>query len=198
VRAGIAWKTHKLRNYRAVVIQKLWLLAYCSGRAIRAGVVPLSPSIFANHLHLCIVAFMGRSMCNPGGLLRGAGLRRTSPRVSVLSYICNARYPFSIKELREKFPRIDLVTLYRMMGDFGKAGIVTRVELGSGRAMFELNDGKDHHHIVCTSCERIEDFSDTEHERLVGRVLKRSRAFSRLTGHSFELYGLCNSCVKSQ
>lgn len=134
-------------------------------------------------------------LSNPGGLIRNAGLRATKPRIAVLHALASARRPLGIRELSLLLSSpIDTVTLYRMMNDFTKAGIVSKIELGRGHATYELRGNDDHHHIICTACEKIEDFEDTEHETLAKRAVKRSKSFSQLTGHSFELYGLCNMC----
>ena len=132
---------------------------------------------------------------NSADILRKANLRATSPRRAVLSYLGKEGRPLSIKEIKRQFPRIDLATLYRMMETFEKARVVIRVNLGGNYACFELKSVSDHHHIVCTNCNRIEDFADKVHEKIASRVLKHSRSFTELTGHSFELYGLCNTCV---
>lgn len=136
------------------------------------------------------------AICNPLELIKRAGLRATSPRVAVLSYLAKHPYPVGIKDIKKYAgKRMDLVTLYRMMDDFLRAGLVTRVNLGKGR-LFELKSVHDHHHIVCTNCSRVEDFSDESHEKIVKRILKKSNSFSHLTGHSFELYGVCTPCSK--
>lgn len=131
-------------------------------------------------------------------ILRRAGLRATSPRQTVLSYLQKTSCPLSIKEIHAKFPRINQVTLYRMMDTFSVAGIVTRIDLGEGSASFEFKGDEDHHHIVCIGCRKIEDFNDTAHERLQKKILARSKSFASIVTHSFELFGLCRSCVKSR
>lgn len=134
---------------------------------------------------------------NPSELLREAGLRKTKPRLAVLHTLAEASRPVSIKELTGLLPaslHIDTVTLYRMMDSFVKLNVISKVELGRAHAMFELKNS-DHHHIVCQECQRVEDFEDIEHLSLAKRALKHSKNFSRLTGHSFELYGLCKSCA---
>ncbi|RJQ33808.1 transcriptional repressor [Candidatus Parcubacteria bacterium] len=139
---------------------------------------------------------MRRTMRSAKEALQGAGLRRTLPRVAVFSYLENARRPLSIKELQKRFPRIDLVTLYRTLATFKNAGIAKEIHLYGGIRYEIIDPADDHHHIVCTSCRRIEDFADDSHSRLAERVVRKSRSFARLTDHSFELYGLCNTCVK--
>lgn len=141
---------------------------------------------------------MRSNSLNTATVLRVAGLRATSQRLAVLSCLREAVYPLSIKDLRAKFPHIDQVTLYRMMETLSRVGIVTRIDLGEGGASFEFKGKDDHHHIVCVDCKKIENFIDTAHEQLQKKVLARSKLFAEIINHSFELFGLCRSCIKSR
>ena len=159
----------------------------------------LSFATLANYLHLDILPHMEQNIRNPKESLKAAGLRATKSRLIVLQTLAEEPRPLSIRDL-EKYlspSRVNYVTLYRMMGTFVTAGIVSKIELGRGHATFELKKSGEHHHIVCTDCNRIEDFDDTMHTKIAARIIKRSHAFDQLTDHSFELFGLCNSCVKT-
>ncbi|PIR83622.1 hypothetical protein COU18_02985 [Candidatus Kaiserbacteria bacterium CG10_big_fil_rev_8_21_14_0_10_51_14] len=130
--------------------------------------------------------------------VRRAGFRATTPRLRILSLLKKTRYPLSIADIMKSLGRsLDQVTVYRVLDAFKKVDIVQQVDFQHGHAHFELKDKKqDHHHIVCTSCDRVEDFTDDSHSRLAERVVNKSRSFSGITSHSFELYGLCNNCLK--
>lgn len=132
-------------------------------------------------------------------IIRRAGFRATKPRIAVLSYLRETKYPASIKEIVQAVGRksIDQVTAYRILEAFKKVGIVTQVDFQQGRAFFELKDEHDHHHIVCTSCDKVEDFIGCEYEKLVNKALKQTSGFSKVTNHSLELFGLCNTCAKA-
>jgi len=142
---------------------------------------------------------MERDTFNPKETLRAIGLRATKSRLAVLRTLSEESHPLSIIDLEKRLSpsRVNYVTLYRMMSAFTTAGIVSKIELGRGHATFELKNYGEHHHIVCTDCNRIEDFVDSVHTKIAAHIIKRSRTFDRLTGHSFELYGLCNVCVKT-
>lgn len=142
---------------------------------------------------------MEQNICNPKESLQAAGLRATKSRLIVLRTLAEKPRPLSIKDLEKHISPscINYVTLYRMMDVFTTAGIVSKIELGRGHATFELKNSEEHHHIVCTDCNKIEDFADPIHSKIAERIIKRSRTFDQLTGHSFELFGLCNSCVKT-
>jgi Fur family ferric uptake transcriptional regulator len=131
-------------------------------------------------------------------ILRAAGLRATKPRIALVSLFQKSPAPLPVTEIVETMKdTIDMVTVYRMIEALTKAGILREVNLHGDKARFELTDTKhDHHHIVCTNCKRIEDFTDDAHEKIEQRVLTHSKDFSSITDHSFDLYGLCNACAR--
>lgn len=129
--------------------------------------------------------------------LKKAGLRATTPRRALIAYLEQSKEPRGILQIAQALKRsVDMVTVYRTIETFVKAGIVREVNLRGTHPRYELNDEHDHHHIVCTDCGRIEDFTDETHERVEKKVLARSRSFKKITGHSFDLYGICKTCVK--
>jgi Fur family ferric uptake transcriptional regulator len=130
--------------------------------------------------------------------LKSVGFRATKPRLLLISYLNKNHSPLLISEivsgLRSK--RVDQVTVYRMIEAFTKAGILREVNLSGDRPRYELADLEhDHHHIVCTNCRKVEDFVGCDTERLEKKALQQSH-FSKITGHAFDLYGLCESCAK--
>lgn len=133
-----------------------------------------------------------------GRMLRGAGFRATKPRLLAVSFLQKKRNPLLISEMISGLQsnKIDQVTLYRMIEAFTRAGIVREVNLQGERPRYELADLEhDHHHIVCTNCRKVEDFVGCDSERMEKKALSQSH-FSKITGHSFDLYGLCDSCTK--
>lgn len=129
-------------------------------------------------------------------VVRRAGLRATEQRTRLFSYLNNMIRPQSVQELTEGLgASADVVTVYRMLAAFKRAGLVREVNLRGEHPRYEMNDEHDHHHIICTDCGRVEDFIDEAHERIGKRVLSKSKAFKQITGHSFDLYGLCKSCA---
>lgn len=134
---------------------------------------------------------------NNNDLIRRAGFRATKQRVALVSFLEKTRRPLSVQEITEGLHgALDGVTTYRMLAAFKHAGLVREVNLRGGHPRYELADERDHHHIVCTGCGRIEDFTDANHERIGRRILAESKAFKKVTGHSFDLYGVCNACAR--
>ncbi|HEV3245526.1 MAG TPA: Fur family transcriptional regulator [Candidatus Paceibacterota bacterium] len=131
-------------------------------------------------------------------MIRRAGFRATKQRVALISYLSSAKRPLLVQEIVEEVQgkNIDQATVYRMIGTFKNKGIVREVNLQGSQPRYELKDEHDHHHIVCTDCGRVEDFTDHAHGKVGARVLARSKTFKRITGHAFDLYGVCKTCVE--
>ena len=84
---------------------------------------------------------------------------------------------------------IGLATVYRVLTQFEHAGLLSRQHFETGKAVFELNEGGHHDHLVCLQCGRVEEFYDSDIERRQNEVA-RQRGF-QLTGHSLALYAEC-------
>ncbi len=135
---------------------------------------------------------------DPGAILKNAGFRATKPRLLLLELLEKSHTPLSIHDIVAKLINddIDRVTVYRSIEAFVRIGVVREVDFQGQLARYELPDTEyDHHHIVCTKCHKIEDFIGCDVERIEKKALHQSRSFSRISSHSFDLYGLCNSCA---
>ncbi|MEX0638794.1 MAG: ferric iron uptake transcriptional regulator, partial [Burkholderiales bacterium] len=84
---------------------------------------------------------------------------------------------------------IGLATVYRVLTQFEQAGLLSRQHFEAGKAVFELNQGGHHDHLVCLQCGRVEEFYDAEIEQRQSEVA-RKRGFE-LHGHSLALYADC-------
>ncbi|HUO55917.1 MAG TPA: transcriptional repressor [Candidatus Paceibacterota bacterium] len=132
-------------------------------------------------------------------VIRKAGFRATKPRLLILSFLRKSPYPVSIEEVIKGVGRknVDQVTVYRTLEAFHKAGIVAQIDFHHGHAHYELKDKRrDHHHIICTNCEKIEDFTGCGADELADRALHQAKGFATVTDHSVELFGLCKTCAK--
>jgi Fur family ferric uptake transcriptional regulator len=84
---------------------------------------------------------------------------------------------------------VGLATVYRVLTQFAQAGLLVRHHFDAGRAVFELNEGGHHDHLVCLQCGRVEEFYDAEIEERQERVAKE-RGFT-VHDHSLYLYADC-------
>ena len=85
---------------------------------------------------------------------------------------------------------IGLATVYRVLMQFEQAGLLTRSNFESGKAVFELNEGQHHDHLVCLDCGRVEEFFDAEIERRQHSIAEE-RGFV-LQEHALSLYANCS------
>ena len=130
--------------------------------------------------------------------IRNAGFRATAQRTLLLSFLQSRKYPVSVQEIAESLSRkkIDQATVYRMVGQFERAGLVKEIASQHGVAHYEYNDlSRDHDHIVCASCHKVEDLSNMHEKNIERKALKKSHAFSTIQAHSLTLWGLCRSCA---
>jgi Fur family ferric uptake transcriptional regulator len=132
--------------------------------------------------------------------LRKAGLKVTLPRVKILEIIGKAKlrhmsaedvYKALLAE-GEEFP---LATVYRVLTQFEAAGLVSRQNFEGGHAVFELDEGGHHDHLVCMSCGKVVEFMNDTIEQLQHDIAE-TNGF-KLVDHSLTLYGECADCVKS-
>jgi Fur family transcriptional regulator, ferric uptake regulator len=84
---------------------------------------------------------------------------------------------------------IGLATVYRVLTQFEQAGLLSRSNFESGKAVFELNEGTHHDHLVCLDCGMVEEFFDAEIESRQQDIAKE-RGF-KLHEHALALYGTC-------
>jgi Fur family ferric uptake transcriptional regulator len=126
--------------------------------------------------------------------LRKAGLKVTMPRVKIMEILAvSASHHLSAediyKKLLESNEDIGLATVYRVLTQFEAAGLVTRHHFEGGTAVFELNRGEHHDHVVCVDCGHVEEFSD---EGIEDRQAEAARRLGfEIADHSLILYGHC-------
>jgi Fur family ferric uptake transcriptional regulator len=129
--------------------------------------------------------------------LRKAGLKVTLPRLKVLEIMEQAdnRHMSAedvYKALLEMGEEIGLATVYRVLTQFEGAGLVSRLSIDGGHAVFELHDGDHHDHLLCVRCNRIEEFRDDVIEERQHAIAKE-KGFE-MTDHSLYIYGICKHC----
>ncbi|WP_158904290.1 ferric iron uptake transcriptional regulator [Burkholderia sp. L27(2015)] len=132
-------------------------------------------------------------MTNPSDL-KNIGLKATLPRLKILEIFQNSSVRHLTAEdvyrhlLQEELD-IGLATVYRVLTQFEQAGLLSRSNFESGKAVFELNEGTHHDHLVCLDCGVVEEFYDAEIERRQQSIAKE-RGFE-LHEHALALYGSC-------
>ncbi|MGM0562707.1 MAG: ferric iron uptake transcriptional regulator [Pseudomonadota bacterium] len=129
--------------------------------------------------------------------LKKAGLKVTLPRMKILEMLeSSSEHHMSAENLYRSLidagEEIGLATVYRVLTQFEAAGLVERHHFEGGQAVFELDRGEHHDHLVCVSCGKvIEFFDDTIEQRQEN--IARENDF-KLQDHSMILYGQCSDC----
>src|SRR5256885_13247949 len=126
--------------------------------------------------------------------LKTIGLKATLPRLKILNLFENSDVRHLTAEdvykiLLGEGMEIGLATIYRVLTQFEQAGILIRHHFESDKAVFELNEGSHHDHLVCIQCGRVEEFYDAEIEKRQVRVATE-RGFA-IREHSLQLYAEC-------
>lgn len=129
--------------------------------------------------------------------LKQAGLKTTLPRLRILSIFENGdRRHYTAEDvyraLLDAGEEIAFATVYRVLTQFESAGLVIRHNFEGDRAVFELDRGDHHDHMVCVNCNKVIEFFDEEIEELQRKVAKKNNFI--LQDHSLYLYGLCKNC----
>ncbi|MCL4159434.1 UNVERIFIED_CONTAM: hypothetical protein GTU68_050948, partial [Idotea baltica] len=125
------------------------------------------------------------------------GLKATLPRLKILELFEKSEERHLSAEdvykvLLNAGDDVGLATVYRVLTQFEDAGLLVRHHFESGKAVFELNQGEHHDHMVCIKCGRVEEFHDEEIERRQEEAAK-SRGF-KMQDHSLMIYGICDKC----
>jgi len=126
--------------------------------------------------------------------LKSTGLKATLPRLKILEIFQTGRQRHMTAEdvfrvLLADHADIGLATVYRVLTQFEQAGLLVRSNFESGKAVFELNEGQHHDHLVCLDCGRVEEFYDAEIEQRQHAVAEQ-RGY-RLQEHALSLYAHC-------
>ncbi|MEY3992107.1 MAG: Ferric uptake regulation protein [Pseudomonadota bacterium] len=126
--------------------------------------------------------------------LKSSGLKATGPRLKILEVFQHGPQRHMTAEdvfrhLMHENTDIGLATVYRVLTQFEQAGLLSRNHFEGGKAVYELNEGQHHDHLVCLDCGQVEEFFDAEIE-------KRQQAVAKLKGfeiadHALSIYAHC-------
>jgi Fur family ferric uptake transcriptional regulator len=127
--------------------------------------------------------------------LKTAGLKATLPRLKIInlfeqSPVRHLTAEDVYRQLLAEGLDVGLATVYRVLTQFEQAGLLVRHHFETGKAVFELNEGGHHDHLVCMQCVRVEEFFDAQIEKRQGRIAKE-RGFT-IREHSLYLYADCS------
>jgi Fur family ferric uptake transcriptional regulator len=126
--------------------------------------------------------------------LKSIGLKATYPRLKILDLFQHSDQRHLTAEdvyraLMAEGMDIGLATVYRVLTQFEQAGLLERHYFEAGKAVFELNEGGHHDHLVCVQCGTVEEFFDPEIEKRQNRIAEE-RGF-KVREHALYLYADC-------
>jgi Fur family ferric uptake transcriptional regulator len=126
--------------------------------------------------------------------LKSTGLKATLPRLKILEIFQKGGQRHMTAEdvfrvLLDDRSDVGLATVYRVLAQFEQASILSRSNFEGGKAVYELNEGQHHDHLVCMDCGRVEEFYDAEIEKRQHAVAK-TKGFS-IADHALSLYAHC-------
>jgi len=129
-------------------------------------------------------------------ILKSNGLKVTLPRLKVLEIFEHSPHShLSADEVYRKLvdggSDIGIATVYRILMQFADAGMLRKSSFDGDRAVFELEHGHHHDHLVCVHCGKVVEFFNPlieEQQNLVAQ----SHGF-KLLEHTMALYGVCDS-----
>ncbi len=131
--------------------------------------------------------------------LKNIGLKATLPRLKILDLFEQSEKRHLTAEevyrhLIDEGQDIGLATVYRVLTQFEQAGLLMRHHFDSDKAVFELNEGHHHDHLVCLQCGRVEEFVDSEIEKRQ-KAIAKDHGFT-IHDHSLQIYADCtkNPC----
>ena len=123
--------------------------------------------------------------------LRKSGVKVTLPRVKIMQILdsCEPRHMSAedvYKTLMDAGEDVGLATVYRVLTQFEAAGLVIRHNFDGGHAVFELDDGEHHDHIVCVDSGEVFEFFDEEIEKRQHKIVEEMGY--EMVDHNLVLY----------
>lgn len=129
-------------------------------------------------------------------LLGQKGYKLTSQRRAVLSAIASSHEHLTpadvYKRVQQENPEIGLVTVYRTLDLLSELGLICQVHREGKSQSYTLAPTGHHHHMICSGCGTVADFTDCDLSELQAR-LSRETGFE-IEGHLLEFSGRCKDC----
>ncbi len=131
--------------------------------------------------------------------LRADAQRYTTNRRIIVDHLDRSDRPLSIPELLDRAPDLAQSSAYRNLAVLERAGVVGRIVTNDEFARYELAEDltEHHHHLICTACGAIDDFTlspavEADLERAL--VLAATHGRFAAASHRLDLVGVCARC----
>lgn len=121
-----------------------------------------------------------------------SGHRVTAPRRALLARLQGMGDHFTAEGLAAASPGVGRATVFRTLRLLQDIGALCQVVLDDGTLQYRLTSGGHHHHIVCSQCGAVDDFSSCDIQGLLDEIAARTGY--DIEAHRLEVYGRCESC----
>lgn len=128
--------------------------------------------------------------------LQSGGYRLTRARKAIFQVLIESGGHVSADDVAGAVhhlePSVGRMTVYRTLELLRQLGLVQPVYQGTGAAHYVLMVEGHHHHLICSTCDRVIEFDECMAQEM-GKRLGERFAF-QIQGHLLEFYGLCPEC----
>jgi Fur family ferric uptake transcriptional regulator len=136
-----------------------------------------------------------------GKRLNELGLKATRPRLRVLEAMRSSRKRhLSAEDIHRRVidagAEVGVASIYRILAQLESAGVLRKHVFEAGVAVFEVDCGDRHDHLVCVACGRVQDFQDRA-MRMRRQKVADEHGFD-VSGEPLMLRGRCPACAKKR
>ena len=129
-------------------------------------------------------------------VMRQHGYKLTPQRRAVIQVVTSSNDHLTPNDIFEKilwiYPTTGLVTIYRTLEILAELGLICEVHSGGSCRSYAMGSQQHHHHLICSGCGTVVDFSGHYLDGLE-KDLSEESGF-RIDGHLLEFIGLCRQC----
>jgi len=123
------------------------------------------------------------------------GNRMTFPRRELAALLARWTGSFTAEEIIARMPTLGRASIYRTLRLLVDIGILCKTKLPDGSPLYSLDGMRHHHHLVCVSCGRIDEFHNPSVERMLRAMANQ---FGEIVGHRLDLYHRCQGCIECE
>lgn len=133
-------------------------------------------------------------------VLKSKGYKLTPQRKAIIAVLGSSGEHLTPADiharLKKSHPEIGLVTVYRTLELLQQSELLCEVHIGDTcRSYLKKREDGHHHHLICSNCGKVVDFTGCELNELQARLVKETGF--RIEKHLLEFMGCCRACQKS-
>lgn len=132
--------------------------------------------------------------------LRKHGYKLTPQRQAVIDTIVASQDMLTPARVYEKVsrehPDIGLVTVYRTLELLSRLGLICELHSGGTCPTYTASNPEHHHHLICSACGKVVDFTGHNLAPLENRLTRESGF--KIQNHVLEFIGVCSTCQETK